>query len=50
MSAFLYTKCCENVETKCINGTLYNREDKEVITSRLESKITKLEEGEKEFE
>ena len=50
MSAFLYTKCSENVETKCINGTLYNREDKEVITSRLESKITKLEEGEKEFE
>ena len=50
MSAFLYTKCSENVETKCINGTLYNREDKEVIASRLESKITKLEEGEKEFE
>ena len=50
MSAFLYTKCCENVETKCLNGTLYNKEDNEVVTSRLESKIAKLEEDEKEFE
>ena len=50
MSTFIATSCCEKLETKCLDGTLYNKEDKEVLVSKLNSKISHLEKENEEFE
>ena len=50
MSTFIATNCCKNLETKCLSGTLYNKEDKEVLASKLKSKIAKLEQEDTEYE
>ena len=43
MSTFIATNCCKNLETKCLSGTLYNKEDKEVLVTKLKTRIEKLE-------
>ena len=50
MSTFIATNCCKNLETKCLSGTLYNKEDKEVLASKLKSRIEKLEQEDKDYE
>ena len=50
MSTFIATSCCEKLNTKCLSGTLYNKEDKEVLVTKLNSRISQLEKAEKEFE
>ena len=50
MSTFIATSCCQNLKTKCLNGTLYDREDKEVLVSKLNSRISKLEQQDKDYD
>ena len=51
MSSFIKTTTCQKVTTKCISGNLYApQEDKDVLISKLTSKINKLEQQEKDFE
>ena len=51
MSSYLKTNCCQNIAQKCCSGKLYApKEDTEVAISKLNSKITKLEQQEKDFE
>ena len=50
MTTFISTNCCEKLETKCLNGTLYNKEDKEVLVTKLNSRISKLEQEDKDYE
>lgn len=38
------------IETKCLYGSLYNKEDKEVFVHRLNTRISQLEQEEKDFE
>ena len=50
MSTFIATNCCKNLETKCLSGTLYNKEDKEVLVTKLKTRIEKLEQEDKDYE
>ena len=51
MSSFIKTNSCQKVETKCVSGTLYSpKTDKDVLINKLNSKITQLEQGEKDFD
>ena len=50
MSKFISTSSCEKVPTKCLNGTLYNKEDKDLLVSKLNSRITQLEQNEKDYD
>ena len=50
MSTFIATTCCQKLNTKCLNGTLYNKEDKDFLVSKLNSKILKLEQQDKDYE
>ena len=50
MSTFIATSCCQNLKTKCLNGTLYDREDKDVLVSKLNSRISKLEQQDKDYD
>ena len=50
MSTFIATTCCQNLKTKCLNGTLYDREDKDVLVSKLNSRISKLEQQDKDYD
>ena len=50
MSTFIATSCCQNLKTKCLNGTLYDKEDKDVLVSKLNSRISKLEQQDKDYD
>ena len=50
MSTFISTSCCQKLNTKCLNGTLYNKEDKDFLVSKLNSKILKLEQQDKDYD
>ena len=50
MTTFISTNCCEKLETKCLNGNLYNKEDKEVLVHKLNTRISQLEQEDKDFE
>ena len=51
MSTFISTSCCKNLTTKCLSGNLYDpKEDKDTIISKLNSRIVKLEQKEKDFD
>ena len=51
MSSFIKTNSCQKVETKCVSGTLYApKGDKDVLISKLNSRIAQLEQGEKDFD
>ena len=51
MSSFIKTTSCQKVTTKCCSGNLYSpQEDKDILISRLSSKINQLEQKEKDFE
>ena len=50
MTSFISTNCCEKLETKCLKGTLFNKEDKEVLVTKLNSRISKLEQEDKDYE
>ena len=51
MSSYIKTTSCQKVVTKCCSGTLYSpQEDKDILISKLSSKINELEEKEKNFE
>ena len=51
MSSFIKTNSCQKVETKCVSGTLYSpKTDKDVLINQLNSKISQLEQGEKDFD
>jgi chromosome segregation ATPase len=51
MSSYIKTNCCQNIAQKCCSGNLYSpKEDVGVTISKLNSKITKLEQQEKDFE
>ena len=50
MSTFIATSCCQKLTTKCLNGTLYDREDKDVLISKLNSRISKLEQEDKDYD
>jgi chromosome segregation protein len=51
MSSFIKTTTCQKVTTKCFSGNLYApQEDKDVLISKLTTKINKLEQQEKDFE
>ena len=50
MTTFISTNCCRKLETKCLYGPLYNKEDKEVFVHRLNTRISQLEQEEKDFE
>ena len=50
MTTFISTNCCGKSETKCLYGPLYNKEDKEVFVHRLNTRISQLEQEEKDFE
>jgi chromosome segregation protein len=51
MSSFIKTNSCRKVETKCVSGTLYSpKGDKDTIINNLNSRITQLEQGEKDFD
>ena len=44
MSKIMSTSCCQKVKTKCLSGNLYDpKEDKDIIISKLNSRIVKLE-------
>ena len=49
MSTFIATSCCQKLTTKCLNGTLYDKEDKDVLISKLTSRIQKLEQQDKDY-
>ena len=45
------TSCCQKVKTKCLSGNLYDpKEDKDIIISKLNSRIVKLEQQEKDYD
>ena len=51
MSTYISTSCCQKLQTKCLSGNLYNsKEDKDTIISRLNSRILKLEQKEKDYD
>ena len=50
MSTFIATQCCQKLTTKCLNGTLYDKEDKDVLISKLTSRIQKLEQQDKDYD
>ena len=50
MSTFIATSCCQKLTTKCLNGTLYDREDKDVLISKVNSRISKLEQEDKDYD
>lgn len=50
MSTFIATSCCQKLNTKCLNGTLYDKEDKDVLVSKLNSRIQKLEQQDKDYD
>ena len=51
MSSFIKTNSCRKVETKCVSGTLYSpKGDKDTLINKLNSRITQLEQGEKDFD
>ena len=51
MSTFISTSCCKNLTTKCLSGNLYDpKEDKDTIIAKLNSRIVKLEQKEKDFD
>ena len=50
MSTFISTNCCQKLTTKCLNGTLYDKEDKDLLVSKLNSKIMKLEQQDKDYD
>ena len=51
MSSFIKTNSCRKVETKCVSGTLYSpKGDKDSLINKLNSRITQLEQGEKDFD
>jgi chromosome segregation ATPase len=51
MSTYFSTSCCQKINTKCLSGNLYNqKEDKDTIISRLNSRIVKLEQKEKDYD
>jgi len=51
MSSFIKTNSCRKVETKCVSGTLYSpKGDKDSLINKLNSRITELEQGEKDFD
>ena len=51
MSYFIKTNSCQNVETKCISGSLYSpKGDKEGLINKLNSRIAELEQGENDFD
>ena len=50
MSTFISTQCCQKLTTKCLNGTLYDKEDKDVLISKLTSRIQKLEQQDKDYD
>ena len=50
MSTFIATSCCQKLTTKCLNGTLYDKEDKDILISKLNSRIQKLEQRDKDYD
>ena len=51
MSSSIKTNSCRKVETKCVSGTLYSpKGDKDSLINKLNSRITQLEQGEKDFD
>ena len=50
MSTILKNTSCQNLTTKCLSGNLYDREDKDVLMSKLNSRIVKLEQQEKDYD
>jgi chromosome segregation ATPase len=50
MSTFIATSCCQKLTTKCLNGTLYDKEDKDVLISKLTSRIQILEQQDKDYD
>ena len=50
MSTFIATSCCQKLTTKCLNGTLYDKEDKDILISKLNSRIQKLEQQDKDYD
>ena len=51
MSSYIKTTSCQKVITKCCSGNLYcPQEHKDILISKLSSKINELEEKEKNFE
>ena len=50
MSTILKNNSCQKLTTKCRSGNLYDREDRDVIISKLNSKISQLEQQEKEYD
>ena len=49
MSQFIATSSCQKVETKCLSGSLYPREDKDILVSKLNSRISQLEQQENDY-
>ena len=49
MSTFIATTSCQKLTTKCLSGTLYDKEDKDVLVSKLNSRIQKLEQQDKDY-
>jgi hypothetical protein len=51
MSTIIATSCCKKLKTKCLSGNLYDpKEDKDVLIAKLNSRITKLEQQEKDYD
>ena len=50
MSTFIATTSCQKLTTKCLSGTLYDKEDKDVLVSKLNSRIQKLEQQDKDYD
>ena len=51
MSTLIPKPTCQKLATKCLSGNLYDpKEDKDVLISKLNSRITKLEQQEKDYD
>ena len=51
MSTIIATNCCQNLKTKCLSGNLYDpKEDKDTLYAKLNSRISKLEQKEKDYD
>jgi len=50
MSTILKNTSCQKLTTKCLSGNLYDKEDKDVLISKLNSRISKLEQQEKDYD
>ena len=50
MSTILKNSSCQKLTTKCLSGKLYDKEDKDVLKSKLNSKIFRLEQQEKDYD